>query len=733
MSALTETRPDSGSGSERGSDAPPPTVPSPTHGSTWSAPPRWLVAVAALVALTTTALGIVGAWQTGMSWDEAYHVERMRNYLGTGWYLLDGDLTTSTGEPGWWEDQAYVYAPLTAILMHLAAMLAGAEGGGEIAASGQAYAVRHLVIVTIGLIGLGAAAHTTRRLTGSWGWGLVTAAVLGAIPMWTGHTMFNVKDVPVATGCTLVTAGLILLVTGHRDRTHVATGAGIATATVVTTLGWLLAVGTRPGIWPTLVASHAVAVAILTLTRAQRRLLVGAIVPPLAAWVVLLAVYPAVFSTPRLALWESAMSSSRFDDRVGQWFYVPALLVGETPLLLLVAFVVGTLAALRRALTALRSSDAPDRMRDLAWTLVGVQALTLPLLAMVRESNLYNGLRQLLFMVPAMAVLATLGIAVATAAARRSGRRPLALGVAAVVAVGVVGPTLAQVRLFPYGYTFATWPSYAVPEAADTDYWRTAARELAPEVPADGWVTCSPALTAERHSQRRSLDGDEDCAYALIGPLSPYADERGPEVGLGPTEFWAITAGPRRAGTNCAEVATVSRPGPLWGLGALVGMPERDVMTRLSRCELVLEDRPDGELTFGPGGNGGQLELGGWSAHAMREGIGLDGSAGQIGFAVAPNQYAAGAELVVETTAPVTLAVNGVRLEVDESGVEGGVEGERTAQVPASALAAYGDGRVVISIGRADADSVRLLALDLTPTPIPTSESTIEPGAEQED
>ena len=89
--------------------------------------PRPLLAVAAVVLVTTVALAVHGAWTTGVSWDEAYHVGRMRSFLAHGWYLLEGDLDGD--RPGAWEDQAYVYAPVTAILLHAAVgMLQGSMG-----------------------------------------------------------------------------------------------------------------------------------------------------------------------------------------------------------------------------------------------------------------------------------------------------------------------------------------------------------------------------------------------------------------------------------------------------------------------------------------------------------------------------------------------------------------------------------------------------------------------------
>lgn len=678
--------------------------------------PRPLLAVAAAVLLTTVALAVHGAWTTGVSWDETYHVGRMRSFLEHGWYLLEGDLDGD--RPGAWEDQAYVYAPVTALLMHAAVVLAGLEGPREVVATGDAYAVRHLVVVTIGLVGTLAVAATARVLLRSWGWAVVAAAVLGAIPMWTGHTMFNVKDVPVATGCTLVTAGLVVLLTRRPGGPRSA--AYVAGAALVVLLGWVLAMGTRPGIWPTLVASHVVAAALLhprlrAGTPAVRAAgpLVGLV--PVVAWLVLLAIYPAVFATPLTTLRESALSSSRFDERSGQWFYVPALLVGEVPLVLLGLVLVGSVLALRRVVGEVRVPSVGTAAT--AWLLVGVQAWTLPLLAVVRESNLYNGLRQLLFMVPAMALLATLAVAAIAGVvvrwrARSVGVAPVPL--LGVVALGLLGPTLDQVRLHPYGYAFATLPSYAVAEAADTDYWRTSARELAPSVPA-GWVTCSPALDGERRSLRRSLDGDEDCARDLIGPLSAWADVRGTDpvaaAPLGPTEFWAITAGPRRPGTNCVEVARVDRPGPLPGIGTLLGLPARDVMSRLARCELVLPAHDGGVLTFGPGGDGGELELGGWTAHATAAGIRLTGDRGEVGFTTA-GSWAAGAELRVGLVAPVGPDAVRVRVNGTEVALRG--SGTRlTAAVPADVLAAYGGGRVVIALERVAGDAPRLLTLEL--------------------
>ena len=78
------------------------------------------------------------------------------------------------------------------------------------------------MVVVIGLAagGLAAVVATGRMLMRTWSWGLVAGAVLVAIPVWTGHAMFNVKDVPVAIGYAVFTCGLVLGAARSPSRTR---------------------------------------------------------------------------------------------------------------------------------------------------------------------------------------------------------------------------------------------------------------------------------------------------------------------------------------------------------------------------------------------------------------------------------------------------------------------------------------------------------------------------------
>ena len=206
-----------------------------------AAPPRLLVVVSAAVVVVATALVLVGATRTGMTTDEPIHVMRLRNFFDTGWYALDWDYAGAG--PGGDGTNTFVYAPVTMLLLHGWCVAWGVEGWGSVATTEQAYHLRHVGVALIGLVGLGAVAAAGRALLRHWRWGLVAAAVLAALPVWTGHQMFNVKDTPVATGHTLVTLGLLCscaLSAGPRLRLPRARCLAV---------GLVLALGTRPGMW----------------------------------------------------------------------------------------------------------------------------------------------------------------------------------------------------------------------------------------------------------------------------------------------------------------------------------------------------------------------------------------------------------------------------------------------------------------------------------------------------
>ena len=349
---------------------------------------------------------LVGAWRTGISTDEPIHVLRYDNLQEHGWYLLDDDFDGD--EPGSWVTDQYVYGPVFTQVMHVANRVVGLDPPGALGTSVDAYAGRHLVVALCGLLAVVAVMAIGRRLLGSWAWGLVAAATLMAIPMWPGLLMFDIKDVPAATGYTLVTWGLVEMLFRERPGWRGSLG-----PIVVLTAGLVLGIGSRPGLWPGLAASLGI-VGLLALGRTGA-VRVGGRVTPLAqmalacvlAYVVLWIAYPAYYSRPDEWVLGSVLDSTDYvagpsGDGGGSWTYLPTRVVALMPPVLLVVGVLGCLTALPRRWSKLTPAAG-------GWLLVASQALLLPALAVVGQSLLYDGLRQVLFACPAVALLLTLG------------------------------------------------------------------------------------------------------------------------------------------------------------------------------------------------------------------------------------------------------------------------------------------------------------------------------------
>jgi hypothetical protein len=506
-------------------------------------PPAALLVVAILALLATGGMAFAGAVTTGISSDEPTHVTRLTTFQESGKYALTREiLEVRGGMP----DRAYVYSPATALLQHGANRLAGNDDG-HVSRTTASYLVRHLVIAAIGLAGLVAAGALAALLLGSWRWGVVAAAALAAIPMWTGHSMFNPKDISVASGHTLVTLGLVMLT---MPRTRASWRPAIAAVTLAA--GTVLMVGTRPAMWVSLAASVLVLILGLAWSRVLTVRSVAAVGAALAAsYAALLAIYPRVFTDPMTAFTKSALVSSDFERQrmVSDRSYVFVHTAAEWPVLLLAAMVIGTVAAGLLALKSLRAR-APEAVGLL---LVGSQAFGLVAVAVVRNSNLYNGLRQLLFSIPAQAVLATVGLALVLAAVRRGRARVIATSLACLA---LALPVAAQATMFPYQYATINAAADVLGVRSDTDYWDTSFRALEPHVSTDIKALCPHFPEREFWVRSRA-----DCRVKVGGTLNPFWVDNGRPALDDPEarEYNALARGTLRAPDFCETTHRIMR------------------------------------------------------------------------------------------------------------------------------------------------------------------------------
>ncbi len=677
-------------------------------------PPRTLVAVSVVVLGVCTVLAILGATRTGITTDEPIHVMRLRNYFDTGWYALDWDFTGAG--PGAEGTNTFVYAPVTMLLLHGWSVLWGVEGWNEVATSPRAYDVRHLGVVVIGLAGAGAVAAMARVVLGHWRWGLVAGAALAAVPMWTGHQMFNVKDVPVATGFTLVTLALMTYVGAVRPGARLRWGrAGCLVAGLVLTLG------TRPGMWSGLLASLLVVLLGLLLgtrRRPWRRLgarlalaeMAGAC---LLAAVALVALYPQLFGAPLRSLPRTTEASSSFLDGLkSDRMYVPRHVVEEMPTLLLGFVLVGAVVGAGVLWTG--RHDSPVASTRLA--LVGVQAFALPVVAIVLGSDLYHGLRQLLFAAPAAAVLAAYGMArlLSSAGARR--RLWVTIGATAALILPVVD----QVTLQPYQTTYVNLATdlistpFADPASRPGgDFWRVSLPELLEDPQLDRQLLCKSTVDpatdvafpftngGEAFSTSRSLD----CREEANGPLAP---QQLPVVREPPAEEYdAVFL--KTLPANCRFRDEVTR----WRHGFEV------VLTVLGRCTVspsVLTSSgaraADPALGTTAAGDLWLFAIDGWQQWPGRAELTSPVTRAVLAFEAGDPCRASGCLLDLEGSGPADLVAEVSGREVPVSAVT-----EGSLRIPISARDSSEPGGVWITLTRRSGANLelRLTAMSLQP------------------
>ncbi len=483
--------------------------------------PLVILAVCIAVIAVTAVVLFVGGSRVGATWDERAHVGMLQTYFDTGWnvgpdWLVNGELDPFTGK---WP--YFVYAPVASLLAHAAAVMTGNEPWGAFSASPEAYAARHIATALIALLGVLATGAITWVITRSWRWGILAAALLACVPMWIGHGMFNVKDLPVGTGYTIATLGFVLMC--RRDYSRSRRLRVLGWAAVVS--GVVLAVGTRPasglGIALAGLALAAGCLVLMLLARSRTYLrswglraraidVVGSLV---LGYVMLAVIYPKGFINPFRLAKETLLISGRFPVNDAEltngvwlaqpapWFYLPTWFGAQLPLLVLagcLAFIVAWVALIVR-LARQHPRRAAALERGVLPMPVMAQLALMPLLAIAVHSTVYDAARQFLFVVPAAAVLASLGIRAVVA--RVDGRRLLSGLVWALVAVGLALPVVDQIRLFPYTYVYFNEVASLKPIDGNwaTDYWRSSGRDLVRLVP-PGDTSC--VFIDAKHAQQ---------------------------------------------------------------------------------------------------------------------------------------------------------------------------------------------------------------------------------------
>lgn len=516
---------------------------------------------------------LFGSYQIGITWDERTNMRSLQVFFDQGWNITEDALIDGQPNPNYiWG--IYVYGPVSLLFTHALAVLAGAEEWAQVQYTAQAYAIRHVGGAIIGLLGIVAAGLTVRVITGSWRWAVFGAAALASIPLWTGNSMMNIKDGPVASGYAIATLGIALLM-----RDDYLTRRSIRLIALFTLFaGAFIAAGTRAAAGVPIAGSVVGAVFIWWLVqrrvepavRLAVRRLVEAGIALTATYLALVLLYPNVWKNPFTLFYQAVIVSAKFPfdepimfagswvDQPVPWYYLPTWFAAQLPLLIVVA---GTLFVAVWLWQAVRASARTptwlNRSTITATTPVILQAIMLPAIAIILQATAYNGVRQYLFVVPAAAVAAVVGVWMCVTRipkVRRS--KAWTLGILSAAAIGLIAPTVAQISLYPYAYSYYNAATTIRPIDGNwpTDYWRASSNELMRRLPAQGPESCA-------YEQGRS---------GKLMPCSdqpmfkPYLNERGLDAipgTLEPGSYWLVreNQGATNIPTGCTIHDTITR------------------------------------------------------------------------------------------------------------------------------------------------------------------------------
>ncbi len=427
-----------------------------------------LLAVGGIMAATTRDYGI--------TWDEEY--QQMYGDAVLNWY--SSFFSDRTALDLW---NLYYYGGFFDLIAQLAARHSPIG----------LYETRHVLNVAFGLMSIVATYGIGVLLAGRAG-GFFSALFLILTPVYYGHVFNNPKDIPFAALFTVSTYFILLSLKSlpllpRRRILQLGVAIGLAMGVRIAGAVLLAYLALAWGAWVLGRNWGGAALDPGKLFRLGRRLGLRFLLVWGVAWVVMLAFWPWAQVSPLLHPWEGLMTMASFGWPLKVFFegrqvlaselppsYLPTWFAISLPEFYLLALPAGCVLALK----GLRKPSRVLGQLDLA---LGVALLIIvvcfPILVVaVLHSTVYDGLRQFLFVIPALSVLAGISVAALLQSKILFGARLLMLG-AVLLSAGLT--VFDMVELHPYQYVYFNRLVAGGLEAAasrfETDYYGVSYRE----------------------------------------------------------------------------------------------------------------------------------------------------------------------------------------------------------------------------------------------------------------
>jgi len=552
-----------------------PTLSGPNNDAFLRLRDAWMAISLALIGLVSVAVSALAISKAGIGWDSGVDTQAALEVRaiepGTGLYDA--------------YEQVFLTSEFYGVLVQWAADLVYQLLGGngplptDLAVTYQLQAAVNLTLFVISsvLVSAVVAVIVKSRVTGLFVW-----ACLVSLPILMGFAGINFKDLPVASGLLLVSAGVALL-----SAYVVGNSRSLVWSVLLVGLGTFVALGVRIGAWVLVGAILAPSVGLFTALSLRSRQPGIALVQLLAPLMGVLGGVLGVYLLHPIAridiarwAWDAYLVSGSYPwigtiRVLGQdvtstslpWWYVPAWLMAQLPILMIGSVVLGLVFWVSRIVTsttdALRKIEESDHPSTLAFTPFAVQALVLPVGLVVVGVTLYDGIRHLTFAIPALIVMtAPLASFVNSGTGPVTGKSKVIAVIAAAGLVAIpMGNAVSSIRWFPYMYAYVNPIAVAVDEGRDWEY--------------DYWGT-----TVQEGADRLANLGQEVIVVSPpIGPLGNLevaggvsVDEVSPETEYGLYVFRRWYADVPTKG--CESVFQISRGGIVLGEGAICRGPE---------------------------------------------------------------------------------------------------------------------------------------------------------------
>jgi hypothetical protein len=455
-----------------------------------------------------------GAITIGYNIDEPYHLIQGQDWLSRFSYVTE-------------DPRSYVYGPLIGGVSNLINTLIRNGSIGSYIDNALTFQVTHLITAFVGLVGTLAFLLLRKTMSTFHNLALLTVVILLSIPIWIGNLFHNIKDVPLATGYTLISIGLIIFVLNFHDKKLRLVGQ------VIIFLAILIIVGTRPAIILPSALSFLLAIIFLwKFKKVQLSQVLKSFLPFILFLVISTPlILPQFLSDPKVSLlrllgvssefpWTgSTLTAGKLYPASSSIDYYLLWLFAQTPLLVLVFFSIGIFFFFQN----IRFYKFTNN--NFVLMIFFIQLTAVPVYTLISQSPIYNGLRHILFIYPAIAFFAAFGILSLWQVLRSPLQKRILL---VTLVISIIAPNVESFILRPFQQLYfnpAISAFFTVSTSWETEFLGTSFREANQKTPREGLFISS-----------KEWPWAEDT----------YVPERGflanEETYLNPGDYWQVTS-----------------------------------------------------------------------------------------------------------------------------------------------------------------------------------------------